>query len=283
MWQHNNDGLKAITAYEKAVALNKKDPIYYNELDELYEISNTAIELRMQLFEGSNEIVKKRDDSFIRQIIVLTLAGESRKAVEYLSGRNFNYREGNSRVRDVIIDAQLTLGKIYFRDKKYQEALDHFLLARVPDEEAGSASAANRNLQVNYYIGTAWEALGNKSKAKNWFSLSANAKSGGPGYMQYYQGLSKQKLGKTGEATEIFNSLVEEGNRQIKQSSDTENDFFAKFGANVAENTRISQAYLLRGAGYKGLGQTDLANDDLKKAVELSAGNLWANTESNEM
>jgi hypothetical protein len=46
-----------------------------------------------------------------------------------------------------------------------------------------------------------------------------------------------------------------------------------------AENTRISQAYLLRGAGYKGLGQTILANDDLKKAVELSVSNLWANAE----
>jgi len=282
-WQHNGDGLKAITAYEKAIALNRKEPIYFNELDELYEISNSPIEKRLKLFEGSNEVVKNRDDSFIRQIIVLTLAGESGKAVEYLSGRNFSYREGNSRVRDVIIDAQLMLGKKYLTGKRYQEALDHFLLARVPDEEAGSANGANRNLQVNYYIGTAWEALGNKSKAKNYFSLSANPKSGGSNYMHYYQALSKLKLGKTEEATEIFNKLVEEGNQQIEQSASTENDFFAKFGEKEAENTRLSQAYMLRGVGYKGLGKSNLAIDDLKKAVELSASNLWANTEYKEL
>ena len=150
-YQNRNDGLKAITAYEKAISLNKNEPIYYNELDALYEMSNSSIEKRLKLFEGSNEIVKNRDDSFVRQIIVLTLAGEPAKAVEYLGGRKFSYREGNSRVREVLIDAQLMLGLKYFSEKKYQEALSSFLLAQVPDEEAGSARSGNRNLQVYYY------------------------------------------------------------------------------------------------------------------------------------
>jgi hypothetical protein len=31
--------------------------------------------------------------------------------------------------------------------------------------------------------------------------------------------------------------------------------------------------------GYKGAGKTDMAREDLKKAVELSVSNLWAYTE----
>jgi hypothetical protein len=50
--------------------------MYFNELDNLYEMSNSPIEKRSKLFEGSNEYVKKRDDSFIRQITVLSLAGD---------------------------------------------------------------------------------------------------------------------------------------------------------------------------------------------------------------
>jgi len=55
--------------------------MYFNELDNLYEMSNSPIEKRSKLFEGSNEYVKKRDDSFMRQITVLTLAGDPARAV----------------------------------------------------------------------------------------------------------------------------------------------------------------------------------------------------------
>ncbi|HNW56961.1 MAG TPA: DUF5107 domain-containing protein, partial [Bacteroidales bacterium] len=74
-YQHSYNLTKAIAAYEKAFSLKKDDPVYYAELDPLYEMNNTSIEKRSKLFEGSNEIVKQRDDSFVREIIVLNLAG----------------------------------------------------------------------------------------------------------------------------------------------------------------------------------------------------------------
>ena len=281
-FHHEGDGLKAIASYEKAISLNKEEPIYYKELDILYEMNNSPLENRLKLFDSSNEVIQKRDDSFVRMVTVLTLGGEHEKAkkyVEYLSGRNFSYREGFSIVKEVIIDARLMLGKQYLAEKKYNDALKYFILAQVPEEEGGSASSANRNLQAYYYIGFAYEALGNKLKAKKYFTLASDNEAGPSGYMSYYQGLSYLKLGKSAEAFRIFNSLVEEGNNQISQSSVKEDDFFAKFGAREAENSRKSQAYLLRGVGYKGLGETVLATEDLKKAVDLSVSNLWARSE----
>jgi Tfp pilus assembly protein PilF len=65
----------------------------------------------------------------------------------------------------------------------------------------------------------------------------------------------------------------------MNRDADAQDDFFAAFGEREAENTRKSQAYTLRGLGYNGLGKTSQAKQDLKKAVELSFSNLWANTE----
>ncbi|HLN72234.1 MAG TPA: DUF5107 domain-containing protein, partial [Prolixibacteraceae bacterium] len=65
-YQNNKDVAKAISAYEKAVSLKKDDPVYYAELDPLYELNNTPIERRSTLFDSVNDIVKKRDDSFVR-------------------------------------------------------------------------------------------------------------------------------------------------------------------------------------------------------------------------
>ena len=45
-YQHSKDITKAINAYEKAVSIKNDDPIYYAELDPLYEMNNTPIETR---------------------------------------------------------------------------------------------------------------------------------------------------------------------------------------------------------------------------------------------
>ena len=278
-YHHNQDVAKAISAYEKAIELKKDDPVYYAELDPLYEMRNTPIEIRSKLFESVNEVVKKRDDSFVREIIVLNLAGKSEEAVEYLSNSTFHFREGSSRVRDITVDAHILLGRKYLKEKKYKEALDQFLLTVETPENSqpGRSSTDMRGPQINYHIGLAYEALGNNKKAKSYFSTSANQSLRESNYIRYYQGLSFLKVGNKAKAAEYFNLLIEEGDKRIKQGSEV--DFFAKFGEREAANVQLSGAYLLKGLGYKGLGETVKATENLKKAVVLSASNLYANAE----
>ncbi|HBC79150.1 MAG TPA: hypothetical protein DCZ51_11010, partial [Bacteroidales bacterium] len=151
--------------------------------------------------------------------------------------------------------------------------------AQVPEEEAGGSRSGNRNLQVDYFIGSAYEALKDKSNAKKYYSMSIAQESRNSSYIKYYQGLAFSKLGRKKEATDAFNAIIEEGEKQIKQSSANEVDFFAKFGEKEAENARLSNGYLLKGLGNKGLGNKEAAKENLRKAVELSASNLYANTE----
>jgi tetratricopeptide (TPR) repeat protein len=270
-YQYSHDLAKAIKAYEKALEIKKDDPVYYAELDPLYELNNTPIEKRAELFEAKDEIVKKRDDSFVREIIVLNLSGQPEKAVDYLSNSNFHFREGSSRVRDISVDAHLLLGIKYLAGRKYEQSLEQFLAT------ASTTTDDVRSPQIDYYIGLAYEALGKKEDAKTLFTKSCNKSPGDNNYIRYYQGLSFLKLGNKAKASEYFNALISEGDRKIKQGSDI--DFFAKFGEREAENVRLSDAYLQKGLGYKGLGNINSAKENLKKAVELSASNLYAKVE----
>lgn len=279
-YRHYHDFQKAIPFYEKAISLDRSNAILFTELDKLYELNNSPISTRIKIFEGNEEIVNKRDDAFVRQIMVLTLAGKADKSVELLKDKVFSYREGNSRVREMIIDAQLSLGLIYFGDKNYQKALDHFLLARVDDEEAGSSKSGNRDIQVNYFIGKAYKALKKSNPARKYFELAAAAEpSKEVGIMDYYLGLSFLELNNKAKAKVIFETLIDSGDKIINKTTDEEADFFAIFGEKEDENTRYSKAYTLRGLGYKGLGKASLAQKDLEKAVRVSMSNLWANTE----
>jgi tetratricopeptide (TPR) repeat protein len=119
----------------------------------------------------------------------------------------------------------------------------------------------------------------NRTNARNYFTLSTNQDTRGTNFISYYQGLSYLKLGKTEQAKQIFNSMVADASKQIEVSRGAENDFFAKFGEQEAENVRLSNAYLLKGLGNKGLGDVAQATSNLKKAVELSAANLYAKVE----
>ncbi len=280
-YHHYNNVQKAIVHYEKAISLNKNEAIYYTELDELYEKTNTPVETRLQLFAGNNEVVKQRDDSFIRQIEVLTLAGQPERAVSYLDGMKFAYREGSSRAREIIIDARLMLGIKYLEQKDFDKALDNFLKARMPDEEAGSARSGSRDVQVNYYIGLAYEAMGRNEDADSFFLKVTDTESDRITAMDYYRGLAFIKTGKKEKAKEVFESMVAEAEQQLRLSGDSEAGII--FGAREAENTRKSRYHAMKGLGNKGLGKTKWAKEDLHKAVELAHSNLWAKKELKEM
>jgi tetratricopeptide (TPR) repeat protein len=274
-YQHGNDVKKAIAAYEKAVSYKNDDPVYYTELDPLYELDNAPIQKRAGLFEGKNNVVKQRDDSFVRQIIVMNLSGQYGKAVEYLAGSTFHFREGSSRVRDITVDAKLLYGKQLLSEKKYDAALQQFISAVEPQTVAKRED--NRSPQINYYIGLAYEALGKKKEAKSYFALSTEQKVEASDYISYYHGLSYQKLGNKDQASACFREMIKAGEDRIKKG--TEVDFFAKFGERETENVRLSNAYLLKGLGYKGLGDKKSADENLNKAVELSVSNLYAKVE----
>ena len=271
---HYNDIQKAISYYEKAISINKNDAMYYNELSELYDRNNTPIATRLKLFEGSDiEVVKKRDDALMWLIENLLLSGQAEKAVELLDGVDFVFREGSSRSRDVRINGYLMLGKQYYDNKEYQKALDYFLKSQVFREEAAEERLGERELQINYFIGLAYKALGNRAKANEFFRKSVQETPRNINVMSYYQGLSHAELGNNAQAKIIFDALISQASEQLERTAISE---VVIFGRNETESERRSRLHTMRGLGYKGIGELQKANDDLQKAVELSQSNLWA-------
>jgi tetratricopeptide (TPR) repeat protein len=278
-YRFNKNIPEAISYYEKAMELTKNEAIYYTELDALYELNNESIEKRLKLFEGQDQVLKTRDDATIRHIAVLILSGQPEKAVKYLSGIAFAYKEGSSIGKEVIIDAQLTLGKKYFAQKNYTKALECFLKAQIPEDAVGGDPNANRDIQVNYHIGLAFKALNEKTKADEFFKKAIDKKIEKISLMNYYQGLCYAELNEVKNAEKSFESMIAEADQQIDKKEVAEAGVI--FGGNEVENVRKSRYYLIKGLGLKGLNKPIDANKNLQNAVELSHSNLWAKIELN--
>jgi tetratricopeptide (TPR) repeat protein len=276
-YRTENNIPRAITSYEKAVSCNNKDPRLYVELDRLYEVENRSLPTRLALLERNHKTAVKRNDSFLREIMVLVLVGRYDEAIDFLANNHFHVREGGGEIHDVFVDAHLLRGLSYLKNKQFDKALIDFLKASEYPENLSVGRPKNdrRAPQVAYYTGTAYEALGDKEKASGFYKKAADQRvSSRWSEARFYQGMCVNKLGQKDRAEKIFDELIEAARKKLLQEATV--DVFAKFGRQQTEKARKASAHYALGLGYLGKGINNEAKAEFEKAVELNVSLLWA-------
>jgi len=280
--QNNVD--KAIASYEKAVSCNDKDPRLYVELDSLYEVANVPLQKRLALLEKNHKTVIKRNDSFLREIMVLVLVGRYDEAIDFLANNHFHVREGGGEIHDVFVDAHLLRGLSYLKNKKFNKALGDFHKASEYPENLSVGRPKNdrRAPQVAYYTANAYEAMGDTEKATDFYKKVADRRvSSRWSEGRFYQGLCFSRLGQKDRAEEIFDKLIENAKEELSKEADV--DVFAKFGRQQTEQARRASAHYALGLGYMGKGLRDEAKAEFEKAVELNVSHTWAKAQLAEL
>jgi tetratricopeptide (TPR) repeat protein len=285
---------KAVASLEKAVALPRKYALQFAELDELYEAAGVAPEKRLALLENNHDAVSRRDDALAREIALKVTLGKYDDAIRYLTGRPFAVWEGGTlTVVESWMDAHLLRGRQRFAARQYREALADFQAATaIPDNlPTERISGGARAAEVAYWIGNAYEALGDPARAKESWQKSAAASSGPPPAMArrragnmispqmvqlYYQALSLGKLGETGKAQPMFQNLVDAAGQALS------NPLQAAPGAPYTElqsqRARLASAHYVAGLGYLGLNDRQKARQELMEALQASPDHLGART-----
>ena len=272
-----NDVVRAIGCYERALACGDLAPRLFLELDTLYEFGNVASAQRLAALEPNHEIVVKRQDSFLREIMVLVLAGKYESAIDYLENNFFHAQEGRNEIRDIFVDAHLLEGLRLMKAGRPREALAHFLRADEYPENLsmGRPKTDPRRPQIDYCTATAYAALGDADKARQFFRRSADQKEiARRPEARFYQATSLSKLDRKDEARTIYNELVETGKRQLGE--DESADFFAKFGEQKTRKAKAAIAHYLLGLGFLGQGRTVEAQKELQQATQMNLAHPWA-------
>ncbi|MFB3785294.1 MAG: DUF5107 domain-containing protein [bacterium] len=279
-----NDMPKAIACYEKAIACGGLDPRLFLELDMLYESANATPEKRLAALEKNHATVVQRVESFTREIRVLVLNGKYDQAIDYLADNFFHVSEGNEEIHDIYADAHLLKGLQEMKGGRNAEALAHFQKASEYPENLSVGRPQNdpRASQVAYFIGTAFEALGESAKAKEAYQQAVD-QSGSQRWQEpnFYKALSLAELGQNEEAAQLFAGLIDRGARTLSREGG--GDFFAKFGEQQTRRTRQATGHFLQGLGFLGQGEKDKAKEEFRQAVELNQSHLWARYQLSEL
>ncbi|MFC2123166.1 DUF5107 domain-containing protein [Bacteroidota bacterium] len=273
--QTYNDVNKAIAAYEAAIENDNTDPIYYYELDKLYEQNGTQLAKRYDLLTGNHKYLSKRKDALLQEIKVLILHGDLDKAMDYLTDNFFPRQEGVDQLHDIYVDTWLLKGIDAMNEKDYASALKSFQNADSYPEnhQIGRDDDYERNAQIFYYQGLAIEKDGGKKEASVIFEKAVEVKTISPEYA-YYSAIALEKLGKKTESEQKLDELLKTGEKL--SSGEIDVDFFSKFGEGQSENFLKADGNYLMGLAYLGRGKTASAKKYLAEAKSLNPNHLWA-------
>jgi tetratricopeptide (TPR) repeat protein len=272
-----SDYEKAKEYYKKAIeADNGANAIFLAECDEILELMNAPLYERYELFNGRESVYERRYDSETKAIRQRILAGEYEPVLEKLCTRFYSRREHIEDLHDIYVDACILAGFKSWEEDKDEKALEYMLMANEYPENHGYAHLeySPRDAQVYYYIGLAYEKLGNGEAAAEWFERSAGVRvKPVDAVYNYEKGLAMSKIGKDDGVKDMYRGIIRQGKSSV---TDYVQRFWESFDRGPYERDINSAAYYMQGIGHKALGHKIRARICFKKALKFRNDNLWA-------
>jgi tetratricopeptide (TPR) repeat protein len=274
---HTGDLKQSAGCYRKAIELLPEEPLFLEEIDQVYELKGEDVQVRYDLLKSHHQTALKRYYPLAAEVITGTFVGDYDYVLDLLKNCYFPTREGVANFHDIYVDALMMAAQEKTAKGQYTEAValyekcfeypvNHqvFLVdTRVP-----------RDAQTYYFIGETYEKAGNRSKAALNYKKSAAVNAKTTDY-RYWQALALQKLKKKKEAQNIFENLEETGRSGIVEN--VINFYGAEGTTGSTVESVNTRAYYTLGLGQLGLSKKSDALRSFAKSVELKRDNLWAN------
>ncbi|MFC4213559.1 DUF5107 domain-containing protein [Pedobacter petrophilus] len=291
---HNE--IDALSYYEKAFALNVKDPRVLMELDSLYKRLNRTPKSRLEFLMKNQVVAEQRDDLYLEIVSIQNILGNYEKAYDLLKGRKFHpWEGGEGKVAEQYIFALVEIAKQNITEKNYSKAIGLLEKAQFYPENLGEGKlpGAQEN-DIFYWLGCAYLGLEEKEKAKQFWG-KATIGQDEPGIALFYndqrpdkifyQGCAWVKLGQLAKAENIFNKLVNYGERNMAQEVTL--DYFAVslpdlliFETDLNINNKIHCLYIA-GLGYYGIGENKKAEEFFENILAIDEMNSGAKSHYN--
>ena len=286
-WSHRKSGNsldKAIAQMELAVSLQRKYPLHFTELDEMYEASGVAAEERLALIEDNRGVVAQRDDSLAREIDLQVALGKFDEAIALLGSKEYSVWEGGSlSVADDWADAHILRGRQRLQAGQSQDAIADFKAAMEIPANLPADEKVDREPEANYWIGKAYQAAGDPEQAKQFWQKSAGAPTPKPSKQEdsegigpqtiqsCYQAFSLRELGRKDEANERLRDLLKRANEIIRQEP-AQFNLDASVAEVLLQRSRFASAHYVAGLSYLGLDDNKKAAQELRLALEARSG-----------
>ena len=275
-WLYTKNYDEAADCYAKAVAIAPDKALYLEEQEHVLEAKGESVQKRYDILKSHHKTAVKRYYPLAQEVVTGTFVGEYDYVLDLLENCYFPTREGVASFHEVYVDALLCAGyqkaaagdckgAIELYNKSFEYPMNHQVF--LVDERSP------RDAQAYYFIGEAYEKMGQKSKAKSYYKKAVEVDTK-LSFCRYWKGLALEKLGRKAEAKAIYEALLAEGKAAIVE------DIVSFYGAEGTSSLTVeginTMAYRLMGLGYLGLGDKTEAQKCFQTSLDLKNDNLWS-------
>lgn len=287
-----NKATQAVEALETAFKMDSTDVRILMELDQLYKKQNKSVVFRLEFLEKHQALVNERDDLYIEWIGLYILSKNYQKAYNLLMSRQFHpWEGGEGKVTRAYEKALVGMSRKEIKNKNFENAIELLQKAKVYPYNLGEGKlkGAQEN-EIDYWIGCAYEGLGDSISAKNAWQKAIKGLSNPsiPWFYNdqqpdtiFYQGLALEKLGQIEEAEIRFQKLIDFG--KLHMNDKVKIDYFAVslpdlavWEENLDDRNKIHCYYLI-GLGYKGKRDNNISKKYFEKVMKKDSGHFGVN------
>ena len=281
----------ARTHLEKAFSLDNKDARLLMELDQFYKKINVSFNERLELLEKYIDLTNSRDDLYLERVALYNTKGNFQKSAELMANRQFHpWEGGEGKVPFQYLTSQVELAKKYINLNNFEKAIECLEQAKIYPHNLGEGKLdGTQENDINYWLGCAYEGLGDQEKATTYFELASEGLSDPSPAIFYndqqpdkifYQGLALLKLNKNKEANIRFENLINYGIEHM--NDEVKLDYFAIslpdlliWEEDLNDINKIHCNYLI-GLGQLGLNNQHKASESFSKVNEMDLYHLPA-------
>ena len=297
--QHRQE--EAVEYMERAFHLDEDNERMLMELDQLYKRLHRPHQQRLSFLQQYPELVQRRDDLVLEEITLLNQTGQYEKAMEKLDAHQFHPWEGG----EGKVPTQYQICRVEMAKQCLSNHQDIPEAIRLLQEcleyphhlGEGKLYGAQEN-DFYYLLGIAYDALGQKEKARECWELATKGTQEPAAAMYYndakpdkifYQGLALLKLGREDEAHGRFFRLINYGKQHLfgglregEQSSGGQQvmDYFAVslpdllIWEDSLDARNVVHCNYMMALGYYGMGDKGHAMKYLADAEALDNNHL---------
>lgn len=292
-FNHLQNPKNALQCFERAYTLNKNDHRVLMELDQLYKRLNYPPAKRLAFLTEQLEVATQRDDLYLEIAALYNFQGQYDQAHALITSRKFHpWEGGEGKVPGQYLYSLTGMAKQHLCSNAPQSAIDCLMAAQTYPENLGEGKLFGaRENDIHYWLGRAYENLGQTAEATQWYQQAAVGASEPGAAIFYndqqpdkifYQGLARYKLGDKAGAEQLFHHLI----RYAKEHQDDEvkMDYFAVslpnllvFDDDLSLRNRIHCLYL-QGLGELGLFRKEEAAKTFNTILQMDAMHFGART-----
>lgn len=275
---------EALHCMERAFHLDENDERILMELDQLYKRMHHPHEQRLAFLRRYADLIQRRDDLVLEEITLLNQTGCYEEAMQKLDAHRFHpWEGGEGKVSAQYQIARVELAKQALTRQDYDRAVS--LLSECLEYPGHLGEGKLYGAQENdfyYLLGVAYDALGQKQKARECWEAATKGPQEPAAAMYYndakpdkifYQGMALYRLGRDGEAHGRFYRLINYGKQHIFEKQVM--DYFAVslpdlliWEDSLDAKNLIHCKYMLA-LGYYGMGDTEHAERYLREVEVL--------------